>query len=120
MHGPTVLVTGGSGFIGKAVERRLLRDGTTRVRAATRRLAAERPAGVDPVVVGDLGPEMDWTKALQGVDVVVHTAARVHIMRETAADPLAEFRRDNVGGTLALGQQAAAGGVRRIVFVSSI
>src|SRR5688572_19316155 len=120
MQGRTVLVTGGSGFIGQAVERRLVREGTVRVRAATRRPTAPRPPGVDTVIVGDLGPAMDWTNAVRGVDVVVHTAARVHVMRETATDPLAEFRRDNVGGTVALARQAAGAGVRRLVFISSI
>jgi nucleoside-diphosphate-sugar epimerase len=72
------------------------------------------------VHVGELGPDTDWTPALDGVDVVVHTAARVHVMHETSADPLAEFRRANVDGTMALARQAAAAGVRRLVFLSSI
>jgi nucleoside-diphosphate-sugar epimerase len=62
----------------------------------------------------------DWGAALQGVDVVVHLAARVHVMQEQAADPLAEFRRVNVQGSLALGRQAVQAGVRRFVFVSSV
>jgi UDP-glucose 4-epimerase len=71
-------------------------------------------------MVGDLDEQTDWSAALAGREVVVHTAARVHIMRETAHDPLAEFRRANVGGTLNLARQAAAAGVRRFVFLSSI
>jgi UDP-glucose 4-epimerase len=70
--------------------------------------------------MGDLEPSTDWTVALEGVAVVVHCAARVHVMADTATNPLEEFRRVNVQGTLNLAQQAAAAGVRRFVFVSSI
>lgn len=72
------------------------------------------------VTVGELGPETDWTEALRGVEVVVHLAARVHQMHDTAADPAAEFRRVNVEGARRLAEQAAAAGARRFIFVSSI
>jgi UDP-glucose 4-epimerase len=70
--------------------------------------------------VGDLGAQTDWSAALTGVDAVVHTAARVHVMQEAAADPLVEFRRVNAQGTLSLARQAARAGVQRFVFISSI
>ena len=74
-----------------------------------------------PVVeVGDLEANTDWSVALIGVSSVVHAAARVHMMKDQSADPLAEFRRVNVAGTLNLAQQAAAAGVKRFVFISSI
>ncbi len=74
-----------------------------------------------PVVeVGDLEANTDWSLALIGVSSVVHAAARVHVMKDQSADPLAEFRRVNVAGTLNLAQQAAAVGVKRFVFISSI
>lgn len=72
------------------------------------------------VAVGDIDPHTDWRGALAGVDCVVHLAARVHVMHERAADPLAEFRKVNVDGSLALARQAVAAGVRRFIFVSSI
>jgi UDP-glucose 4-epimerase len=82
------------------------------------------PAAFDPlapaVQVGDLDAQTDWSAALAGVNAVVHTAARVHVMQEVAADPLAEFRRVNVQGTLNLARQAAQAGVRRLVFISSV
>jgi nucleoside-diphosphate-sugar epimerase len=68
----------------------------------------------------DLAPQWDWRAALAGCDVVVHAAARVHVMHDGAADPLAEFRRVNVEGTITLARQAAAQGVRRFIFLSSI
>lgn len=114
-----ILVTGASGFVGSALLRRLAADGPD-VRAVYRSARTQPPAGVQQVLVGDLGPELDWRAALESVVVVVHAAARVHVMRDTAADPLDEFRRTNVAGTLNLARQAAAAGVRRFVFISSV
>ena len=112
------LVTGATGFVGRAVVDRLVRDGTP-VTAAVRRDPATR-IGIREVRVGDLGPATDWTAALEGCDAVVHCAARVHVMSDTSTDPLAAFRVANVEGSVALAKQAAAAGVRRFVFISSI
>jgi len=109
-----VLVTGATGFIGQALCRRIREDGGQLRRAL--RGADEQ----DGVVVGDLSPATDWSAALTGVDCVVHLAARVHVMGDHSIDPLSEFRRVNVGGTLNLARQAVAAGVRRLVFISSI
>jgi nucleoside-diphosphate-sugar epimerase len=89
------------------------------VRAAAR--SPDRVEGdVERVAIPDLSSTTDWTAALLGVDIVIHAAARVHIMRDVAADPLAEFRRINVEGTMRLAMSAAAAGARRFVFISSI
>lgn len=113
-----VLVTGANGFVGRALVEELLRRGSA-VTAAVRREAAF-PPGVRVVNIGDIGPATDWREALIGCRAVVHLAARVHVMSEDAADPLAEYRKVNVAATLALAQQAVAAAVRRFVFVSSI
>ena len=113
-----VLVTGANGLIGRALVAGLLRRRTT-VTAAVRREAAF-PPGVSVVRFGDLGPETDWREALAGCDVVVHLAARVHVMRDDVADPLTAYRGVNVAGTLALARQAAAAGAKRFIFVSSV
>lgn len=113
-----VLVTGASGFVGhalcaEAVVRGLIVRGATRSRV-------DFPVAVENLVVGNIDESTDWRDVLLGCDAVVHLAARVHVMQETAADPLEEFRRVNVQGTLNLACQAAAAGVKRFVFVSSI
>ncbi len=115
-----ILVTGGSGFVGGAVIRRLAAAAPRGVLAAVRRPGIVFPGDVRSVPVDDLLATTDWSAALNGVDCVVHCAARVHVMNEESADPLAEFRRVNVAGTAHLARQAAACGVRRFVFLSSV
>jgi nucleoside-diphosphate-sugar epimerase len=115
-----ILVTGATGFVGGALVARAALDEAEPVRAAVRRAAPALPTTVKAVVVRDLAPDTDWSEALRDVDTVVHTAARVHVMRNAAADPLAEFRLANVAGTLQLARQAIGAGVRRFVFISSI
>ena len=115
-----ILVTGATGFVGRAVVHRLLAEDTHRCMVAVRRVSHLWPQRVPQHIVGDMGASTDWSSALRGASCIVHCAARVHVMDDQAADPLAEFRRTNVAGTLALARQAAAIGVRRFVFVSSI
>ena len=71
-------------------------------------------------VIGDIGPDTNWETALEGVDTIVHTAARVHVMKDSTKDPLREFRKVNLEGTLSLGRQAAYASVKRFIFISSI
>ena len=111
---PEIFVTGATGFVGKAVVQRLLaEDHSQRVVVAVRRDTQQWPARVLPLVTGDLEAATDWSVALGGISYVVHCAARVHVMVDSAANPLAEFRRVNVQGTLNLARHAAAAGVRR-------
>jgi nucleoside-diphosphate-sugar epimerase len=114
------LVTGATGFVGKAVIDRLSARPGDLVRAAVRSGPASVPVDVERVVVGDLSPRTEWRHAIEGVDAVIHLAGRVHITREGSADALTEFRRINVAGTANLARQAAAGGVRRFIFISSV
>ncbi|OQS38632.1 UDP-glucose 4-epimerase family protein [Chromobacterium haemolyticum] len=114
-----VAVTGANGFIGARVVDMLEKQGRI-ARACVRDLHPDRSADFRYCSIGNIGADTDWSRALSGVSVVVHTAARVHVMRDTASDPLEAFREVNVRGTLNLARQAAALGVKRFIFVSSI
>ena len=122
------LVTGASGFIGRALCAALIAQ-EVKVRCVSRRadmFVSSIPQTVishqagEWVSVGDIGPDTDWTAALDNVDAVVHLAARAHLMKECVRDSLAEYRRVNVLGTERLFQMAQSAGVRRFVYVSSI
>ena len=116
-----ILITGATGFVGKSLVRRLLADDVSRrLVIADRRSGQSWPEQVKSIVTGDLNHTTDWSIALEEVAVVVHSAARVHVMHDTEADPLTAFRVVNVGGTLNLARQSAAAGVKRFVFISSI
>ena len=115
-----VLVIGANGFVGQAVLSRINDLAGLIAIGSVRSTAKFAYVGSPLITVGELSAQTDWTEALVGVRAVVHTAARVHIMQETSDDPLEEFRRINVQGTLNLARQAAATGVSRFVFVSSI
>src|SRR5579859_1693187 len=114
-----ILVSGANGFLGRAVVNRGASDGL-RLRAASRQSGKHWPSGVESVLSGDLAAEGDWRAALDGVDAVVNCAARVHVMRDASPNPIAEFRRVNVAGTLNLARQAVDAGERRIIHISSI
>lgn len=113
-----VFLTGATGFVGKHLSERLDRADSCDVLCAVRN-PGSGCAGRE-VVTGDLSAETDYKNALQGRQLVIHAAARAHIMNEETLDPLAAFRRVNVEGTLNLARQAAAAGVRRFIFISSI
>ncbi|OHY79862.1 nucleoside-diphosphate sugar epimerase [Marinobacter sp. AC-23] len=113
-----VLVTGATGFVGKSLAVQMDRLDDFTLACAVRR-SGTCDIG-DEFVVGELEASTDWSAALSGQNVVVHAAARAHIMRDGAENPLGEYRKVNVNGTLNLARQAAEAGVRRFVFVSSI
>ncbi len=117
-NGNLVFLTGFTGFVGSVLFAELKKLPEFHVVSAVR--SAVSPASDDVVVVGNIDGTTDYSSALNGVDVVVHAAARAHIMRDEVADPLAEYRKVNVEGTLNLAKQAVAAGVKRFVYISSI
>ncbi len=102
-----ILVTGSNGFVGRALVPTLITAGHTVI-------AFTRATG------GAIDGQTDWMPHLAGVDVVIHLAARVHVMNDTTADPVEAYRTVNTAGTLNLARQAAANGVKRLIFLSSI
>lgn len=113
-----LLLTGANGFVGKGI-----------ISAAHKRGFKIRPVyrsmnfvngHCDAAFVPEIDGATDWSDALNGIDILIHTAARTYVMKKESLDQLLEFRRVNVEGTLNLARQAAAAGIRRFIFISSI
>ena len=116
---PKILLTGATGFVGRSVLNALV-DGKYPVVSVTRKRRVPPVPGVQEFIVGSLTDDIDWQVPLLGVDVVIHSAGRAHVMNETHSNPLQAFREVNVDATLKLAQQAADAGVKRFIFISSI
>lgn len=113
-----VLITGAGGFVGSALCRVLAVAGFD-VIAGTR--DGSPPAtGTETRRIGDLDDAGLLADAVSGLDFVVHLAARAHVMADDESDPLAAYRSANVDGTRLIAEAAAAAGVRRMVFLSSV
>lgn len=108
-----ILLTGGNGFVGRAVAAALHRRGMAH------RLALRQPTSAPAFGIDTLGPDTDWSCAVDGVTAVLHLAARAHVLHDATPDRLCAFRSVNTAGTLRLAEQAATAGVRRFVFVST-
>lgn len=111
-----VLVTGANGFIGKALCHSFEKQQISFLPV----MRQDDGCGRKIALVEDINGATDWSLILPGISVIVHLAARVHVLREKSSDPLTEFRRTNVQGTLNLARQAAAHGVRRFIYLSTI
>lgn len=116
---PRILVTGANGFVGLPLCNELILRGY-RVRSAVRSCSQSEGLPGEVIEVGDINDKTDWSRALEGVEVVIHLAARVHIMNDDSHNPLDAFRVLNVVGTEHLARSADAGGVRRLVYASSV
>jgi nucleoside-diphosphate-sugar epimerase len=112
------LITGANGFVGRPLVTELLRQGHA-VQAAVRSTNS-RIENLEVVSVGSIDGATDWVDALGSVDVVIHLAARVHMMKDAAVNPLEAFLAVNLHGTANLARQAATAGVKRFVYASSI
>lgn len=111
-----ILLTGSSGFIGRALLGRLQTEPGLRLFEAGRQPVSR--AGY--TCVGQLQADTDWSQALQNIQVVVHLAGRAHVLQSAGSDTPAAFQQANVDGALNLARQAAAAGVQRFIFISSI
>lgn len=116
----TTLITGATGFIGKQIVEQLLSKKNTYLKAIVRSLDKVLPSGIEVLnanLLDDAGLKPEW---LSDVEVVIHCAARVHVLKEEAADPSAEFYKMNRDATLNLAKLAAQSGVKRFVFISTV
>ena len=113
-----MLLTGGTGFLGNRLVTTLQSKPNLNLSVAVRSHAGIPFARI--VKIASLDANTDWSNALADQCIVIHTAARAHIMKDEVADPLAEYRRVNVDGTLNLARQAVVAGVKRFIFISSI
>lgn len=111
-----LLITGATGFVGRALTDRLRAEGRTFRRALRNSQGADETS----TVVGPVSANTRWETTVLGCSAVAHLAARVHVVREAATQPLSAFREVNVEGTRTLALQAALAGVRRFVFLSSV
>ena len=119
-----ILVTGATGFIGKAVCKKLREDSKNQAHMLTGTTRSpQRGAGPEHIPlyhVPEIGPKTDWSQAISGANIVIHLAARVHVMSDRTTDPLNEFRKVNTEGAVNLAKQAAAAGVKRFIFISTV
>lgn len=114
-----ILLAGASGFVGRGLVPRLLNQ-QHEVTAAVRKMTADLDSRVTQGLIDGLSTEQDWQPLLVGQEAVIHLAARVHVMSDDSTDPLAEYRKVNVEGTLKLARQAVDAGVKRFIFISSV
>lgn len=113
-----ILVTGASGFMARTLLTRLSENDGLQVTALSRK--ADRWLEADICPAKHAFATADFMDFLAGIDVVIHAAARAHILKEEASNPLAEYRKVNVDFTLNIARQAAASRVKRFIFISSI
>lgn len=113
-----IFITGGSGFVGMEVLRKLPAHKYRPI--VVSRGNHKFKGRFEEILVDGINADTDWSDSLRGCDVVIHLAARVHIMNDASSDPLAEFRKVNTYGTLHLARIAAECGVKRFLYLSSI
>ena len=113
-----VCLTGSTGFLGRRLTQVLSSDSATDLTATAR--VPLRVENASAVEIAEINAQTDWSIAIQNQDIVIHTAARAHIMKDSVSDPLTECRKVNVDGTLNLARQSAEVGVKRFIFISSI
>jgi nucleoside-diphosphate-sugar epimerase len=117
----SILITGATGFVGSHLVKQLLADQFPVICALrTAQRSAQNIENTESHVVGDINDKTDWSLCLQNTKIIIHCAARVHVMNEQDSDPLNAFRQVNVQGTMRLAEQAAQAGVAQFIYISSV
>ncbi|MFC6669714.1 UDP-glucose 4-epimerase family protein [Marinobacterium aestuariivivens] len=116
----TLLITGSTGFVGSALCECLIGAGTVQLICASRSPITDNRVDTPLFDLCDLQLNAQVHRALEQTDILVHCAARVHVMDDDASDPLSAFRAVNTTATLELARAAALAGVGRFIFLSSI
>jgi len=114
-----ILLTGATGFVGNRLLS-MLKENGHHCRAAVRRPSSSVDVHAESIIVGEIDAHTNWSQAVKGMDVIVHLAARVHVMNDQADNPLVEFRKINLDGTRSLAEAAAKAGVKRFIYISTI
>ncbi|MFA0080358.1 UDP-glucose 4-epimerase family protein [Vibrio artabrorum] len=109
-----ILITGSRGFLGSNLVNSL--DGKALVVLDRTKSSIGKHLSYE----ADISANTDYSNPLRNADVVIHCAARVHIMNDESDDPLSDYREVNTVGTMNLAKQAAKFGVKRFIFISSI
>ena len=115
-----ILLTGSSGFVGNALLNTLVKSSEYDIKSVYRILPSILNKNIDYIQIDSIDSKTNWKKYLEGIDMVVHLAGRVHLMNDSAKSPLDEFRHVNTEGTLNLAKKAAIAGVKRFIFISTI
>ena len=115
MTAKKILVTGATGFVGRSLCRSLKSSGY--ILCPTSRVEPTNQSDIKYFVTGDINGDTDWSQILSGVDVVIHLAARAHILDDRSDNPMTEYRRVNTVPTIKLGLDAIKAGVRRFIFI---
>lgn len=115
-----ICVTGITGFIGSVVGHKILDEGYSVVGTYRTCNKEINMPELSLFETGDINGTTDWTSALEGADAVVHTIARAHFVNDANSDSLEAYSRVNLHGSVNLARQAAASGVKRFIFLSSV
>jgi len=115
-----ILITGATGFIGTPLINVLRNHGHILSGTTRKNGVMSGPNGIPLHRVPEINGNTDWSNIISGAEVIIHLAARVHVMKDRSRNPMEEFRRVNTQGTKALALQAAKAGVKRFIFLSSV
>jgi nucleoside-diphosphate-sugar epimerase len=115
-----ILITGANGFIGSSIVKKLVKNSEFKVRVAVRKNRKVFSQDVEVYENFDISEKANWSEVLSNIDVVVHCAARVHVMVDKSSDPASEFMKVNTEGTINLAYQAELMGVKRFIYLSTI